>query len=258
MYKFYSFDFSLGKYFDNLYQFVRYNKTITRIHPEYFLGRIQMLNGTFSFNGFLVLISMISISVYSFLKSNNYLLKSVSVFTLIYIAYYFLVGSTIWYRHFFPAVVFFIIILTDLISTTRLSKLSLVPVIFTLCVGLIFPLDTSKYLYQQNLLPLFDQMGDRLFDKSDILNQQLETANYISSFLPNEKISGVVWYNAPEISYLSNKQIFRVPEDKDVSYLISHPFGRLLVPSVDARITKYPFKQTVLDTPLYKIYNKND
>jgi len=258
IYKLQAFHFSIGSYLENLYQFGRYNKSVTRIHLEYLPDRFAMLGGTFGINGYLFLLFMVSVSVYSFIKNHSYLIKSIALLTLVYLIYFFLLGSTVWYRHFFPAVVFFMIILTDLISTTRLSKLSLIPVIFTLCVGLIFPLDTSKYLYQQNLLPLFNQVGDRFLSKSDVLNQQLETANYISSFLPNEKISGVVWYNAPEISYLSDKQIFRVPEGKNVSYLISHPFGRLLVPSVDARITEYPFKQTLLDTPLYKIYKKND
>jgi hypothetical protein len=147
--------------------------------------------------------------------------------------------------------------LADFIANIRLSLISLIPIALVLCVNPVFPYDNSKYLYQQNLLPLFDQTGNKYFDKSDILNQQLETANFVSSQVINKKISGVVWYNAPEISYLSQKQIYRSPEEQDVSYLISHPYGRLLVPSVDARITEYPSKQLELSTPLYKIYKKN-
>ena len=237
---------------------MRYHKSITRIHLEYLPGRFAMLSGTFGINGCLFLLFMVSLSVYSFIKNHSYLIKSIALFTLVYLVYFFLLGSTIWYRHFFPAVIFFVIILADLVTTVRLSRLSIIPIILAVCIGSIFPPNTSKYLLQQNLLPLFDQAGDRFFGKSKILYQQLETANYISSHLPNEKIAGVVWYNAPEISYLSGKQILRIPEAKDVAYLISHPFGRLLVPSVDARITKYPFKLTVLNTPLYKIYKKDD
>lgn len=258
IYKLQTFHFSINSYLGNLYQAMRYHKSITRIHLEYLPDRLAMLGGTFGINGYLLLLFMVSLSVYSFIKNHSYLLNSIALFTLVYLIYFFLLGSTIWYRHFFPSVIFFVIVLVDLIVTTRLSKLSLIPIIFTLTIGLLFPPDTSKYLLQQNLLPLFDQTGDRFLGKSDLLNQQLETANYISSYLPNEKISGVVWYNAPEISYLSNKQIGRSPEAKEVTYLISHPFGRLLVPSVDARITKYPGKQTVLNTPLYQIYQKND
>lgn len=81
-----------------------------------------------------------------------------------------------------------------------------------------------------------------------------QTGKYSS--YKNDSISGVAWYNAPEISYLSDKQILRIPEDKKAIYLISHPFGRLLVPSVNARISEYPFKETVFETQLYSIYKK--
>lgn len=258
VYKLLTFQFSIEKYGENLLMFIKHNRSLSQSHPEYLPERLSMLSGTFGINGVVFLFYMVSLSVYSFIKTNSHLIKSIALLTLVYLGYYFLLGPTYWYRHFFPSVIFFVIVLTDLISTIRLSRLSTFLIIFTLCLGLIFSPSTSNYIYQQNLLPLFDQTGDRFFRHSDVLNQQLETANYISSNLQDEKISGVVWYNAPEISYLSGKQIFRSPEDKDVSYLISHPFGRLLVPTVDARITEYPFKQTVLDTPLYKIYKKND
>lgn len=258
IYKLYSFNFQFSRYFDNLIQFIRYHKTITGMHPEYFSGRIQMLGGTFGFNGFLVFLSLLSISIYSFFKSNSSLLKSISLFVLVYLAYFFILGSTVWYRHFFPTVVFFVIILAGIFGSVHLSKLSLIPIVLALLVSFIFSSVNPNYLYQQNLLPLFDRTGKTFLCQSEILKQQLATAGYISSQVRYEKISGVVWYNAPEISYLAGEQIYRLPEDQDVSYLISHPFGRLLVPSVDARISKYPGKQTVLDTPLYKIYKKND
>lgn len=258
IYKLFTFNFSINSYIDNLYQLLRYNKTLTKPHLEYFPERLNMLSGTFGINGLLLLLSITTLSIYSFFKNKSQLLKAIAIFVLIYLCYYFLVGSTAWYRHFFPTIILFTLLLADLFSRIRLSFLSVVPIIIYLLVCLIFPINNTNYLYQQNLLPLFDQTNNKFFEKSDILNQQIEAANFISSNLINEKISGVVWYNAPEISYLSNKQIFRNPEDKDISYLISHPFGRLLVPSVDVRISEYPSKETVLDTPLYKIYKKND
>lgn len=258
IYKLISYNFSLNSYFDNLYQLLRYNKTLTKPHLEYFPERLTMLSGTFGINGLLFLISITLFSIYSFFKNKSYLLKAIALFVLIYLGYYFLAGSTAWYRHFFPAIVLFTILLADFLPRLRLSSLSTISILIAIFVNILFPLNNSQYLYQQNLLPLFDQTGKLFFEKSNILNQQLQTANFISSHLENTKISGVVWYNAPEISFLANKQIFRIPEDKDVLYLISHPFGRLLVPSVDVRISEYPSKIIVLDTPLYKIYKKND
>ena len=256
IYKLQTFQFSIERYGNNLFMFLKHNRAISEPHPEYLPEKLSMLSGTFGINGVIFLFFIVSLSMYSFIKNNNHLIKSIALFALVYLGYYFLLGPTYWYRHFFPSIIFFVIILADLITNIRLSKLSIILIIFILCFGLVLPQDTPNYLYQQNLLPLFDQTGDRLFSHSDVLNQQLKTANYISSNLRDQKISGVVWYNAPEISYLSGKQIYRTPEDEDVSYLISHPFGRLLVPSVDARITEYPFKQTVSNTLLYKIYRK--
>lgn len=258
VYKLHTFQFLFEKYRENLFLFIKHNRSISQPHPEYLPERLSMLSGTFGINGVVFLFFMVSVSVYSFIKNNSHLIRSVALLTLVYLGYYFLLGPTYWYRHLFPSIVIFVIVLADLIPVIRLSRRSTFLFIFIFCLGLIFSQSTSNYIYQQNLLPLFDQTGDRFLDKSDILNQQLKTASYISSNLRDEKISGVVWYNAPEISYLSGKQIFRSPEEPDVSYLISHPFGRLLVPSVDARITEYPLKQIVSDTPLYKIYQKND
>jgi hypothetical protein len=258
LYKLQAFHFSFVSYFDNLYQLLRYGKGLSRIHLEFFPERFSMLSGTFGFNGVVFLISMVSLSFFSLFKSRSYLLKSLALLTLVYVFYFFLLGSTVWYRHFFPAVIFFIIIFADLLNSPKLSRISLIPIIIALVISILFTVDNSKYLYQQNLLPLFDQTGRGLFTRSDVLKQQLEIANFISSKIPNENLSGVVWYNAPEISYLSGKQILRTPEDPNITYLISHPFGRLLVPAVDARISKYPFKEMLLDTSLYQIYKKNE
>lgn len=255
LYKFQAFQFSIERYMGNLYMFLKHNRAISEPHFEYIPGRLSMLTGTFGVNGILLLIFMVLISLYTFFKNNNNLLKSIAIYTLVYLLYFFLFGATVWYRHLFPSVVLFIIVLADSINIVRLSKLSIIPISIAI-FSLFIPTDNTKYIYKQNLLPLFDQVGTYFLSKSDILTQQLKTAEYIKSKVQNDSISGVVWYNAPEISYLSDKQILRIPEDKKAIYLISHPFGRLLVPSIDARISEYPFKVTVFETQLYSIYKK--
>ncbi len=256
LYRLQNFHYSFNGYANNLYQMFRYNKGLSRSHPELFMERISMLDGAFGLNGFVFLISTILISIYCFIKNHNILIKSLIVFTITYLIYFFILGSTTWYRHFFPTIILFVIAISSIIDKIRFSKYSLIPILVVILVGKLILIDNSKYIFQQNLLPLFDQTGKRLFLKSPLLAEQLETAKYISSSLHNEKISGVVWYNAPEISYLSGKQIHRTPEDRGNMYLISHPFGRLLVPEVDARISKYPFKESVFETSFYKIYKK--
>jgi len=257
-YKLQVFHFSFNDYFDNLYQMIRYNKNLSRIHLEFFSQRLSMLSGTFGLNGIVFLISMLSITIYSFIKNNNILIKSLAIYIFVYLVYFFILGPTVWYRYFFPAIVFFIVTLSSTVVNIRFSRYSLIPIIIVLIIESQLINENSKYIIQQNLLPIFDQTGNKIFTKSPLLAEQLETAKYISTKIINNNISGVVWYNAPEISYLSEKQIYRTPENPENAFLISHPFGRLLVPEVDARISKYPNKKIVFETTFYKIYKKND
>ncbi|HSV95145.1 MAG TPA: hypothetical protein VLH94_04220 [Spirochaetia bacterium] len=254
IYKLETLNFSLRSYYDNFYQLMRYNKSLTKAHPEYFLDRLDMLGGTFGVNGLLILFIMPVLSIYSFIKNKNYLIKSIALFVLVYLLYYFALGSTSWYRHFFPIFMLFIILLSDMASLIRLSKYSLIPIIIYFLTCLIFSTNNARYLSKQNLLPLYDQTGNKYLERADLLDQQLAAATYISSLEQKERVAGIGWYNAPEISFLANRQILKTPTDKDVSYLISHPFGY----DFDDAITNYPDKETVIDTPLYKIYKKND
>ena len=194
------------------------------------------------------------LSIYSFIKNKNYLIKSIALFVLVYLLYYFALGSTSWYRHFFPIFMLFIILLSDMASLIRLSKYSLIPIIIYFLTCLIFSTNNARFLSKQNLLPLYDQTGNKYLERADLLDQQLAAATYISLLEQKERVAGIGWYNAPEISFLANRQILKTPTDKDVSYLISHPFGY----DFDDAITNYPDKETVIDTPLYKIYKKND
>lgn len=254
LYKLISFNFSIHKYYDSIYQLLRYNKGLTKVHFEYFFDRLFMLRGTFGINGIVMLFSLFSVSIISFFKSKSKLIRSLAIFTFIYLFYYFFLGSTSWCRHFFPAFILFVIVISDLAISVRKTFLSVIPAVILVGLSLSSPIDNQDYLYKQNLLPIFDQVGSSFLKKSDVLNQQIETANYVSTNIKDEKIAGFGWYNAPEISYITGKQIFKDPEAKDVPYLIRHPFGV----EYDSVIVNYPNKKTLLETPLYKIYKKDD
>lgn len=255
IYRFVTVGFSINSYFDSLLQFARYQKGLSKSNPSLFFDRIDLFGFIFGFNGFLIYFSIILLLASTFLGQDRFI-KSISIFTFFYLQYFVILGYESWYRHLFPVIVFFLIILASKVEEIDIGKLKYAFILFLFFSLTISKIDYRKFLLQQNLLPMFDSTGNKPFEKSYILTQQLNTKEYIETRIPNEKISGILWFNSPDISYLTNRQIYRVPYDNEYHFLISQFFTQGTAPDIDKIISGYPSSKLVFDSGLFQIYEK--
>jgi hypothetical protein len=92
-----------------------------------------------------------------------------------------------------------------------------------------------------------DQTPKPYFHQKKILVDQLAAAKYISTSIPqDQKITGVDWFNAPEISYLTNRKIERHVENKEIKYIILHLYGKFLSGDM--------YNNVYANIPLKKLY----
>ncbi len=113
-----------------------------------------------------------------------------------------------------------------------------------------------KLLIEQDLLFL-DQTHKPYFNQKKILTDQYDMAEFIKKNIDtNEKISGFVWLNSPEIAYLANHRIYRDPERDDVDYVISSIYDRFLDPNAKGIMEKLSL-QEMYANDTYRLYKKN-
>jgi hypothetical protein len=173
------------------------------------------------------------------LRKKNPIVISLAFYCIIYLLYYLFEGSSFWYRHFFPAVLAFIIIAPVFIDTviTEKNKIytaALAIITILLAGNAIFymshvpKIDLSKKVIEQNLI-FFHEKSLPFTAPDPLLRSQLQTADYVKNDIPiNSSIAGISWWNAPEIAYLARRNIGRDPFITRVSYVITDYYGNLL------------------------------
>ncbi len=244
-------------------------RTISQPKMYLLIKRLDMLGYIFSLPGIIFLLLFIGIAIVTFIeqKKRNNILAALCIFTIIYTAYFMFFGSTNWYRHFFPAMLGFSIILPVFILSLLFSRsekhtlaLGILGVIIVIN-SLLYRLTTDsdllerKRTVEQNLLFSIDQP---LMPTTDpVLKSQLNTAEFIQEqVLPNDTIAGVGWWNAPEIEYLAKRRIERDPFQKNVKYIIKHFYGETLG-QYDYRYLPQIQKYLIYKNNEYSIYLKN-
>lgn len=207
-------------------------------------GRLEMITWVFKIDAkiyILITLGIVFFVIKKYFRTSN-LLVSVSSFYICLLVYFLLLGATNWYRHFFPAVLCLSIIIPYLIGdfiekNKKKGILGIIIGAFVIIIFMAYNSDTVRYQYfhaqqklQQNLI--FEYEGYMpIWQKDTLLIHQMATKDFILKEMDSrKKISGIGWWNAPEISYLINRKIYRNPFAEDVEYLIFHIYGDTLAP----------------------------
>lgn len=228
--------------------------------------RLEMFNYVFGVNGiiFILLILYISWQSIKYLRENH-TIQSLAFYALLYILYFLFFGSSNWYRHFFPAVLALIVLLPvylDLIFAT-LTRRKIILISFILLIissnrsyNLVFHNTKHNEIKknEQNLVFQNERMVPLL--KPDILlDSQIQTASFIKNKIGKNKIiSGISWWNAPEIEYLANRKIERDPFKRNTDYLITHFYGDTLAPNEYEYLDLLKKKNRIYKSEGYAVY----
>lgn len=267
LYTFYQFNFNLSLYSQYLSDAVSF----TRSRGHYQLGAIEkrfsMIAYTLNIGGAFFIFMMLFIAGFVGIKNKQFSVRSLSIFTIVYLLYYVLFGATNWYRHFFPSILSFLLIIPYFIRSffeTFNFERKLIATVFVILLMIsvvnfkyrdknaIF----TKLLIEQDLLFL-DQTNEPYFRQKKILSDQYQMAAFIKNNIsPTEKISGFVWLNSPEIAYLTNRRIYRDPEEDDVQYVISSIYDRILDPKAKI-IMENLLLDKIYSNDTYVLYKKN-
>lgn len=261
------------------YDFMKYTNILIASNNYYglkgtpqsilFPHRLNMIEYVFSVNPYIFLLIAIYSSIYLLVKRKvSEKIKILSLFYLVYSAYFLFLGTSNWYRHFFPAVLSLAMILPVFLELfiKNITKEKVIFLFtFLILIGLNLYHQSFKNTHEVSMQKKIEQnlifQEDYFYllpRKSNLLIAQLETANYINAHISSkESISGIGWWNAPEISYLTNRSIERDPFSEKNIFLISHIFGQFLDKESDTIINHMPSTQKVFETMGYKIYQRN-
>lgn len=265
--------FSLSQFhFDSAHYMKYLNEAIsfTRSRGKYQMDDIErrfaMISYTLHIGGALFTFITLFIGGYSYIKSKDTVVKMLSVFTITYTLYFICFGATNWYRHFFPAILSLLLIIPSFV-TSFFKTLNFERKLIATTMALMLFISVINYTYQdkndvftkllieQDLLFL-DQTNKPYVRQKKILADQYATASFITNNIrPEEKISGFVWLNSPEIAYLANHRIYRDPEQDDVDYVLSSIYDRFLDPKAKIIMEKLPLEE-IYSNDTYTLYKK--
>lgn len=271
LFVFISVELNTNVYINTVTQFFQYTQQLSKYRPDLLISRFQMIRFAFNTNPLLlILISLFACFYVFFNKKRIIFLQLLSLFFVIYFNHFLFLGATNWYRHLFPAMLAVTVIIPFFISTffekLNAGKIVLISIVLAIFIADKFnksnqinPENYRRTVIEQNLIFL-DQNEYFLLKQHQLLRSQTDTAQYIKNNLPEtEKIAGLGWLNAPEISYLIGMKIGRNPLEPDAKFIIYHIYGLLSSKGyayygLDRRL---PNKKLIYQNFGYEIYQKN-
>ncbi|HRN69626.1 MAG TPA: hypothetical protein PLS49_00445 [Candidatus Woesebacteria bacterium] len=228
-------------------------------------ARFEMILYVFNIHAviFLLISYVIAISILIHKKLKNNFFSSISIFFLVNTSYFILFGATNWYRHFFLSVLALFILISYLVGKVTVIHMRNMFILIFLLSHIIFNITSNqlKQIYvkkriEQNLIFDFEHMLP-IFYKDNMLVAQLDMARFIENYIEDYNlISGIDWWNAPEISYLTQRRINRDPKSTKVTYLITHLYGELLDTKKTNIIKNRTDIRILYKTDRYTLYNK--
>ncbi len=226
--------------------------------------RVDMLSYVFGMHGvgFIILLFMICRITIKRLRE-NFTAVSLAFFSICYTLYFLFLGTTNWYRHFFPVILAMIVItplcIDMLLNEKKRSDYILLGIVSLFMIISYFTNLTHSNLYrekrtiEQNLI-FYHEQNIPFSSPHPLLTSQLQTSAFINKLPQESVIAGVSWWNAPEISYLAGKKITRDPFAKDTHYLITHYYGEILGKSDYEYLKLLKNKGEIFSKEGYKIY----
>lgn len=238
---------SVHAYFQNVFDFALFAHSQTSVHADLIIQRLNMLHSVFGYPPWL-LILFLCFSYFGAFRFGTKAGKLIALYGAVYGLYYLLLSPNSFYRPFFP------VILGAAVSIPYWYRVRLgffgIFIFFIVCIfGLLHAqktyttarfLETDSLFIEYRLLPLFTP--DRL------LNAQLHTARV----LKDKTVSGIGWHNAPELSYMLNKHIYRDYRTHDSCYIVT---GYIL-PLEQEEVLR-GFSSLFYKNEYYRVYKKN-
>lgn len=266
-----SFSFQIQSYIDSLFNFFQYFINYTGMSPLSIISnRINMFEYVFTLNGYIVIFLILFIFSWTLIQKslNNRLISLVSFFGLIYFIYYLFVNNTASYRHFLPVVLSLTIVIPSFMEhfLKKLTKdyLFFLGILISVIAINIYTNRLNDYYLQFKKLRL-TQQGFIFYDSSiflpfspDILLQaQLKTADYIRHRIPGNRIlSGIGWWSAPEISYLSHRKINSDPSLSKNAYFVTDLYAEIFGTYQMKTLLQFPHRQVFSTDMFYNVYQK--
>ncbi len=253
----------------------RYESTMRILatnRPMLLIKRLDMFSYIFSIPGITFALLILCVAFFCMYKMRRTypLISALAFYVSVYTIFFLFMGSTYWYRHFFPVMLAISIVLPFFITSLLFSKnekhfiaLGIIGVIILINIGLYklvilrtVSIDHEKRItIEQNLLFTFEQPFFPRLDSR--LNGQLHTAAYIKDNIEKkDSIAGIGWWNAPEIQYLARREIKQNPSQKEVTYIITHFYGETLG-MYDYLYLKQIPKTLIYKTDGYALYQKH-
>ena len=240
LYRFSSFDGNTSAYLQNINNALDWGRSQGHMRPDLITQRYEMFVQVLGV-GPLLIVLLTSIWVFLTIHFRNKVSIATGMlaqFALIWIMYHLLFGATAWYRHLFPGIVALVATVPIVFrilpkpNRTQLITISLIAILPLLIFlsRIIFQDSNDRFAYlvkRQNLLFL-DQSNRPYLRSKQILNDQYEVAKFIRTNIKNsERIAGLGWYNAPQISYLTGRNIER-KIGEETNYVIIDLWARNL------------------------------
>lgn len=261
-----SVNFSYSKFNRVLYDYQKAARILSQPKLSLIDKRLEMFTYVFGINGllFTALLFLICKNIISKFRQNM-LAVPLAFFVLIYTIYFLFFGSTNWYRHFFPSILALVVclpfagrIIFDVSLRRKAVMISFISVLILGNLVYYFTFqainDYNKKLIEQNLI-FRNETFLPLVSSDSLLKSQMQTADYIkNNIIRNDLVSGISWWNAPEIEYLNGRKIYRDPFNKDMSYLITHFYGEMLGKNDYQNLNLLKNKEIIYKSEGYTIY----
>ena len=89
-----------------------------------------------------------------------------------------------------------------------------------------------------------------------LLIAQENLAIYIRHNITKQQVTGIGWWNAPEVAYLADKKIERNPYKHTSAYFVTDTYGLILDTAQTKRMLAIPNKKVFDATEGYALYKK--
>ncbi|PJE62899.1 hypothetical protein COU88_02460 [Candidatus Roizmanbacteria bacterium CG10_big_fil_rev_8_21_14_0_10_39_6] len=238
---------SVHAYMQNVSDYLSFAHSQTYVHLDLITNRLKNLGEIVGFSPWL-LILFLMFAFIGALRFGTLVGYYIALYGISYGLYYLFLGPNSFYRPFFPVLLSAVVCL-PFWNRSRLGFFVIVSVITVLCIGLVRSRETysSAHFLENNSL-FIEYRRVPIFVEDTLLKDQLD----IVHILKDKTVSGIGWHNAPELSYLLDKQVYRDYSTKTSCYIITGYIQPLEQEEALRFISTLYYKNTY-----YRVYKKN-
>lgn len=267
LYKLYALNMQFSNYFNLQRDWFNIFQLHSLFNPNLLIYKLTKIEAAFRIDGILILFISLFIIFYIFFQNNRLnIYKLLSFYSLTNLLYFLILDPNSFYRHFFSsiallAVAFPYFIFRLIEDKSLIKRITIVSSVLIILISFYKNYYVYNYLYPQHGIYytsalVNDEYSWPYLEKSDKLISQYKTASYIKENIPSEtKLTGVNWWNAPEISFLIQRRIYRKANNSSYTYLIKHYFATTLEASVYKLVDLTKYKRVYFDE-YYELYKR--